>query len=498
MASSLCPNCRKPLSENARFCIECGSRIDFGVTRKEMGNDSLEVGGGLRVNRSETASSPFYGKYNSLKDKIINPKLSPLPEKKSFTFKSWDEIKSSNVESETEGSIDEIFEETKVSEESIEVTVKENVEEELSDSTTDTEVAESEEPEHWAEVDVGDSTASEESNEISTEEVAEETIELQEEATDFEALKELFSETDDSIDHVVGDAIASEEPIEEIAEEELPNLASNIEIVETEELDFLAEAIADDSTASDGSGEIPTEEAEETVELQEEATDFEALKELFSETEESIDEVLEETTASEDPIEVSVEENAEGELSDTTTETEAAESEEAEHLEEVDVDDSTASGESDEILVEEITEETVELREEVADFEALQERFCEPMVEERIIEQSIDNAEDSCSSVEMETEVVEDNVNDSLLAGMQEHVASHEQNSDYDTETFVKHLSEKICDQVDTEIEIPDVPPCNNVNRIITSTVGGGFKRRASQAEEVKEITSFFGKKRKR
>lgn len=82
MASSLCPNCRKPLSENARFCIECGSRIDFGVTRKEMGNDSLEVGGGLRVNRSETASSPFYGKYNSLKDKIINPKLSPLPEKK--------------------------------------------------------------------------------------------------------------------------------------------------------------------------------------------------------------------------------------------------------------------------------------------------------------------------------------------------------------------------------------------------------------------------------
>ncbi|MGN8946323.1 hypothetical protein ACTNEF_14735, partial [Bariatricus sp. HCP28S3_E4] len=285
----------------------------------------------------------------------------------------------------------------------------------------------------------------------------------------------------------------------ENAEGELSDTTTETEAAESEEAEHLEEVDVDDSTASDGSGEIPTEEAaEETVELQEEATDFEALKELFSETEESIDEVLEETTASEDPIEVSVEENAEGELSDTTTETEAAESEEAEHLEEVDVDDSTASGESDEILVEEITEETVELREEVADFEALQERFCEPMVEERIIEQSIDNAEDSCSSVEMETEVVEDNVNDSLLAGMQEHVVSHEQNSDYDTETFVKHLSEKICDQVDTEIEIPDVPPCNNVNRIITSTVGGGFKRRASQAEEVKEITSFFGKKRKR
>ena len=208
--------------------------------------------------------------------------------------------------------------------------------------------------------------------------------------------------------------------------------------------------------------------------------------------------MLEETTASEDPIEVSAEENAEEELSDTTTETEAGESEEAEHLEEVDVDDSTASEESYEIPTEEAAEETVELQGEAIDFEALQERFCKPMVEERIIEQSIDNAEDSCASFEMESEVVDDNVNDLLLAGMREHVVSHEQNSDYDTETFVKHLSKKICDQVDTEIEIPEVPPRNNVNRIITSTVGGGFKRRAPQTEEVKEIKSFFGKKGKR
>lgn len=270
--------------------------------------------------------------------------------------------------------------------------------------------------------------ASEELNEISTEKITEETIKLQEEATDFEALKELFSGTDDSIDHAVGDVIASEESIEKIEKEELPNLAFNIEIAETEELGFLTEVITDDSTVSDGSGENLTEEAaEEIVELQEETTDFEALKELFSEADDSIDEMLGETTASKNPIEVSVEENSEEELSDTTTETEATESEEVEQLE------------------------------EVADFEVLQERFCELIVEKRLIEQSIDNAEDSCSSVE--TEVVEDNVNDSLLAGMQEHMVLHEQNSDYDTETFVKNLSEKICDQVDTEIEIPDVLP---------------------------------------
>ena len=35
VGEKVCPNCRMPLPENARFCAECGSRIDITVTRPQ-------------------------------------------------------------------------------------------------------------------------------------------------------------------------------------------------------------------------------------------------------------------------------------------------------------------------------------------------------------------------------------------------------------------------------------------------------------------------------
>ena len=84
MGEKVCPNCRMPLPENARFCAECGSRIDITVTRKELDESSLGVESGLKIERNAAITSPFYEKCDSLKDKIVNPELKPLPEKRSL------------------------------------------------------------------------------------------------------------------------------------------------------------------------------------------------------------------------------------------------------------------------------------------------------------------------------------------------------------------------------------------------------------------------------
>lgn len=42
MSNGVCPSCRRTLSENAKFCIECGSRIDFQMTRKELEDSIIE------------------------------------------------------------------------------------------------------------------------------------------------------------------------------------------------------------------------------------------------------------------------------------------------------------------------------------------------------------------------------------------------------------------------------------------------------------------------
>ena len=72
-----------------------------------------------------------------------------------------------------------------------------------------------------------------------------------------------------------------------------------------------------------------------------------------------------------------------------------------------------------------------------------------------------------------------------------------ESSIDKESDLYLRNISEKVCNQSEEEIEISNEPPKKAENRIITSTVGGGFKRRESQAEAVKEITSFFCRKRK-
>ena len=334
MDNALCPNCRKPLLENARFCMECGSRIDYGITRKELGEDSLEASGGLKVNRSEVVSSPFYGKYNSLKDKIINPKLLPLPEKRSFSFKSWEEIKNNSV-----------------------------------------------------------------------------------------------SDAEKVIDNQQAE-VAQEEPIEEIIKQpvEKANTAqiSELELVEPETT--VAELVPAVSE------EILTEDViEEVVKLQEESTDFEALKELFTETEE---------TVAEEPTEEIIEESVE-EVIKEQVESEAA-------VEEIAI----------EVLDETMAQEAVEA----------------------VVEKSIPKQKKPMLT---ESEEVLDR---GVLA---------ESSIDKESDLYLRNISEKVCNQSEEEIEISNEPPKKAENRIITSTVGGGFKRRESQAEAVKEITSFFCRKRK-
>ena len=364
MGNALCPNCRKPLLENARFCMECGSRIDYGITRKELGEDSLEASGGLKVNRSEVVSSPFYGKYNSLKDKIINPKLLPLPEKRSFLFKSWEEIKNNSV-SDAEKVIDNQQAEV-AQEEPIEEIIKQPVEEAITAQISGLELIEPE------------TTVAElipaVSEEILTEDVIEEVVKLQEESTDFEALKELFTETEEA---------AAEEPVEEA----IPELVLESEVINPE------------TSAEEIISEVPekilTENAaEEVVELQEEDTGCEALKELFTETEEA---------AAEEPTEEIIEKSIPKQKKPMLTESE-----------------------------------------EVLDRGVLAE-----------------------SSIDKESDL------------------------------YLRNISEKVCNQSEEEIEISNEPSKKAENRIITSTVGGGFKRRESQAEAVKEITSFFCRKRK-
>jgi hypothetical protein len=88
MGERLCPSCRKPLSEGAKFCTECGSRIDVDFTRKAL-DDDVSDGNGLIISKDIQSVNPFYSKPDKLKDGILNPVLEPLPEKKKVVFREW-------------------------------------------------------------------------------------------------------------------------------------------------------------------------------------------------------------------------------------------------------------------------------------------------------------------------------------------------------------------------------------------------------------------------
>lgn len=193
MADGICPNCRRPLPENARFCSECGSRIDILVTRKELGAASSEDGGGLKINRKEPISSPFCSSYNNLRDKILNPNLAPLLEKKKFVFKSWEDIKIGSGEQATIQEEEEVVAQSRVEQQ---IDGRESVDqtENLEKTVIVVAVKESEDKNSSA-TDMGEKSENEESG-IGSGQSGEEpfVVELQDNPTDFEAMKELFAE----------------------------------------------------------------------------------------------------------------------------------------------------------------------------------------------------------------------------------------------------------------------------------------------------------------
>lgn len=193
MADGICPNCRRPLPKNARFCSECGSRIDILVTRKELGAASSEDGGGLKINRKEPIYSPFCSSYNNLRDKILNPNLAPLPEKKKFVFKSWEDIKIGSGEQATIQEEEEVVAQSRVEQQ---IDGRESVDETENLEKTIIVVAVKEtEDKNSSATDMEEKSENEESG-IRSGQSGEESfvVELQDNPTDFEAMKELFAE----------------------------------------------------------------------------------------------------------------------------------------------------------------------------------------------------------------------------------------------------------------------------------------------------------------
>lgn len=193
MADGICPNCRRPLPENARFCSECGSRIDILVTRKELGAASSEDGGGLKINRKEPISSPFCSSYNNLRDKILNPNLAPLLEKKKFVFKSWEDIKIGSGEQATIQEEEEVVAPSRIEQQ---IDRRESVDEtENSEKTVIVVAVKESEDKNSSATDMGEKSENEESG-IGSGQSGEEpfVVELQDNPTDFEAMKELFAE----------------------------------------------------------------------------------------------------------------------------------------------------------------------------------------------------------------------------------------------------------------------------------------------------------------
>ena len=383
VGEKVCPNCRMPLPENARFCAECGSRIDITVTRKELGESSLGVESGLKIERNAAITSPFYEKCDSLKDKIVNPELKPLPEKKKFVFRSWDDIKNSTIET---GKLEFGEKETEESENGgIEQNIQENIEQ----------LNEEAESENY-DVTIEKSTI----EEVNTEESDAEEPNIEEAETE-----ELNTE-ESNIEEAETEELNTEEPnIEEAETEELYNEKSNIEELNTEEPNI-------------EKSDIEQQIEERPIELPEEPTDFEALKGMFDENK---DDLIEEEI-----------------------------------------------GENPELL--------------------------EPDRETETGKQAV---EEVINTISLETVIQSENLQPSIAVPDHKEELAQEENKTKNVDAALKDIGDKICNQIDEETEIAKLENVKKVNRIITSSVGGGFRHKSPQAEEAKEITAILKKRNK-
>ena len=378
MGEKVCPNCRMPLPENARFCAECGSRIDITVTRKELGESSLGVESGLKIERNAAITSPFYEKCDSLKDKIVNPELKPLPEKKKFVFRSWDDIKNSTIET---GKLEFGEKETEESENGgIEQNIEENIEQ-LNEE------------------------AESENYDVTIEKSTIEEVNMEESDAEEPNIEELNTE---------------EPNIEEAETEELNTEESNIEEAETEELDNEKSNIEELNTEEPNieKSDIEQQIEECPIELPEEPTDFEALKGMFDENK---DDLIEEEI-----------------------------------------------GENPELL--------------------------EPDRETETGKQAV---EEVINTISLETVIQSENLQPSIAVPDHKEELAQEENKTKNVDAALKDIGDKICNQIDEETEIAKLENVKKVNRIITSSVGGGFRHKSPQAEEAKEITAILKKRNK-
>nr|WP_279286707.1 zinc ribbon domain-containing protein [Blautia wexlerae] len=378
VGEKVCPNCRMPLPENARFCAECGSRIDITVTRKELGESSLGVESGLKIERNAAITSPFYEKCDSLKDKIVNPELKPLPEKKKFVFRSWDDIKNSTIET---GKLEFGEKETEESENGgIEQNIEENIEQ-LNEE------------------------AESENYDVTIEKSTIEEVNMEESDAEEPNIEELNTE-EPNIEEAETEELNTEEPnIEEAETEELDNEKSNIEELNTEEPNI-------------EKSDIEQQIEECPIELPEEPTDFEALKGMFDENK---DDLIEEEI-----------------------------------------------GENPELL--------------------------EPDRETETGKQAV---EEVINTISLETVIQSENLQPSIAVPDHKEELAQEENKTKNVDAALKDIGDKICNQIDEETEIAKLENVKKVNRIITSSVGGGFRYKSPQAEEAKEITAILKKRNK-
>ena len=378
MGEKVCPNCRMPLPENARFCAECGSRIDITVTRKELDESSLGVESGLKIERNAAITSPFYEKCDSLKDKIVNPELKPLPEKKKFVFRSWDDIKNSTIET---GKLEFGEKETEESENGgIEQNIEENIEQ-LNEE------------------------AESENYDVTIEKSTIEEVNMEESDAEEPNIEELNTE-EPNIEEAETEELNTEEPnIEEAETEELDNEKSNIEELNTEEPNI-------------EKSDIEQQIEECPIELPEEPTDFEALKGMFDENK---DDLIEEEI-----------------------------------------------GENPELL--------------------------EPDRETETGKQAV---EEVINTISLETVIQSENLQPSIAVPDHKEELAQEENKTKNVDAALKDIGDKICNQIDEETEIAKLENVKKVNRIITSSVGGGFRHKSPQAEEAKEITAILKKRNK-
>jgi hypothetical protein len=132
-------------------------------------------------------------------------------------------------------------------------------------------------------------------------------------------------------------------------------------------------------------------------------------------------------------------------------------------------------------------EEKIEEPEPVVE-EVIEEPEPEPIIEE-VIEEPEPEPEPVMEEIEEEPQEIEEPVT--------EEIEEERQNfEDARINYMISEIGEKLVDNL--EDESMDNSEGKKENRIITTPVQGGFRKREPQAEEVKDINSFFTRRNKR